>query len=76
MSDGLLTPEQVAERWQVKRSWVYRAARDGVIPCVRLGHYVRFEEETLREFERKGGATVDGNRAGAAATAPPTTPKR
>jgi excisionase family DNA binding protein len=38
----LLTAVEVAAQLAVPPSWVYRAARSGEIPCVRLGHYVRF----------------------------------
>jgi excisionase family DNA binding protein len=38
----LLTAEQLAERWQVPASHVYRLTRDGKIPVVRLGRYYRY----------------------------------
>lgn len=38
----LLTAEQVAARWQVPKSQVYRLAREGRVPVVRLGRYMRF----------------------------------
>lgn len=34
---------------------VYEAARLGLIPCVRIGRQVRFDEDTLREWVRQGG---------------------
>jgi excisionase family DNA binding protein len=34
---SLLTVSQVCEQLSVSRPWVYRAARDGKIPSVRLG---------------------------------------
>jgi excisionase family DNA binding protein len=75
MTVVLLTPKEVAAILRVDKSWVYRAAREGSLPAVKLGHYVRFEERVLDEWIRNGGArgaTVDGNRAGAALTTPPT----
>jgi excisionase family DNA binding protein len=33
----LLTAAEVCERLNVSRPWLYRAARDGKIPSVRLG---------------------------------------
>jgi hypothetical protein len=33
----ILTAEQLAARWQVKPSHVYRLAREKKIPCVELG---------------------------------------
>ncbi len=38
----LLTAEEVAVKLAVPVSWVYRAARAGELPSVRLGRYVRF----------------------------------
>ena len=42
MTGQLLTAEQVAERWQVPKSQVYRLTRDGAIPTVKLGRYYRY----------------------------------
>ena len=36
---------------------VYEAARLGLIPCVRIGRQVRFDEETLRRWIEEGGST-------------------
>jgi excisionase family DNA binding protein len=35
----LLTADDLAERWQVKASHVYRLTRAGALPTVRLGRY-------------------------------------
>jgi excisionase family DNA binding protein len=51
----LLTPEQLAERFGVLKSQVYRLAREGDLPCVRIGRYVRFRLEDVEQFERDGG---------------------
>ncbi len=40
MTVQLLTAEQLAERWQVPTSQVYRLTRDGQIPALKLGRYV------------------------------------
>jgi len=50
LTDGLLTPAEVMARLKVSKTWLYRAAKDGRIPCVRLGGEsgpVRFVEEDL-----------------------------
>jgi excisionase family DNA binding protein len=36
-SSDLLKPSEVAQRLGVSRSWLYEAAKDGRIPCLRLG---------------------------------------
>ncbi len=51
----LLTAEQVAERWQVPRSQVYRLARDGKLPSVAVGRYTRFRQAAIDEWEQRGG---------------------
>lgn len=56
MSGGLMTADEVAERLQVPRSWVYRAAREGDLPSVRCGRYRRFDERDVDRWiaEQKG----------------------
>jgi excisionase family DNA binding protein len=44
----LLRPTDVARMLGVSRSWLYEAAKDGRIPCVRLGG----EDGPLRFVER------------------------
>jgi predicted DNA-binding transcriptional regulator AlpA len=54
----LLTPEQLAERWGVKRAWVYARSREWIrsngrrgIPTVKLGRYYRYREDAIAEYE-------------------------
>ncbi|HMM49033.1 MAG TPA: helix-turn-helix domain-containing protein [Miltoncostaeaceae bacterium] len=54
MSDELLTAQQVAELLQVKTNWVYREARLGRIPHVRLGRYQRFRRDAVMEWVAEG----------------------
>jgi excisionase family DNA binding protein len=39
--ERLETVEQLADRWQVKRSWVYTKTASGQIPSVKIGKYRR-----------------------------------
>jgi excisionase family DNA binding protein len=59
MTGQLLTAEQVAERWQVPKSQVYRLTRDGKIPVVELGRYYRYRLDAIERFElgQVGGDT-------------------
>lgn len=50
MATKLITADDVATRWNVPRSWVYARAREGSIPHVRLGRYVRFDPDLLDQF--------------------------
>lgn len=54
-ADPLLTPEDVAERLSVDKSWVYRAAASKTIPSVKVGRWVRFRSEDVEAFIAKGG---------------------
>lgn len=53
----LLTAKQTAELLQVTLSRVYELARIGLIPCVRMGRQIRFDEAALREWVAQGGAS-------------------
>ena len=55
----LLTAEDLAERWQVPASQVYRLTRCGRLPVVRLGRYYRYLLEAVEAFERDGGGAAD-----------------
>ncbi len=48
----MLTAGQVAELWEVPVSKVREMARRGELPHVRLGHYMRFQPEDLKECAR------------------------
>lgn len=50
-ADQLLTADQLAARWQVPRSHVYRLTRDGQVPTVRLGRYYRYRLDAIEAFE-------------------------
>jgi excisionase family DNA binding protein len=55
--DRLWGPAEAAAFLGMSESWVYTAARSGVLPAIRLGRAVRFDPATLR-------AWVRGERAG------------
>jgi excisionase family DNA binding protein len=59
----LLTADQLAERWQVPAAHVYRLAREGRIPVVRLGRYRRFRADAIERFElaADGDSSYDGS---------------
>jgi excisionase family DNA binding protein len=52
----LLTAKQTAEILQVSPARVYALARLNLLPSVRLGRQIRFEDGALREFIVNGGA--------------------
>jgi excisionase family DNA binding protein len=43
----LLTADELAARWRVRKSHIYAMAREGDLPHVRLGKYVRFREQAV-----------------------------
>jgi excisionase family DNA binding protein len=51
MSGQLLTADQLADRWQVPKSHVYRLTREGEIPAVKLGRYYRYRLDAIERFE-------------------------
>ena len=56
----LLRPTEVAQMLGVSRSWLYGAAKDGRIPCVRLGGPdgpLRFVERDLLEWLERARAS-------------------
>lgn len=50
---GLLTMRQVAARLNVPESRAYELARQGKLPAVRIGKYVRVPEHSLVEYQAK-----------------------
>src|SRR5207247_666581 len=70
-SDGrgpLLKPGEVARQLGVSRSWVYAAAKDGRIPCVRLGGDdgpVRFVAQDLADWLARARAAWRPGASGA-----------
>jgi excisionase family DNA binding protein len=55
-TSSLLTPDELAARWSVPKSQCYRLAREGKLPAVRIGRYVRFAVAAVERFEEEGGA--------------------
>ena len=49
----LLTPDELAARLKVRKSWVFektrRRARDP-LPCIRIGRYLRFNWPDVAEW--------------------------
>lgn len=57
MSARLLTPEDLAERWQVSKAHVYRLTREDRIPTVKLGRYYRYRLDAIERYELEGPTT-------------------
>ena len=58
-SGQLLIAPEVAKILNVPESWVREQARLGVLPSVRLGHYVRFRSDEVRAlFARDQSGTT------------------
>ena len=57
MASSLLTADDLAVRWQVKPSHVYRLTREKRIPTVKLGRYYRYRADEIEAFERDGGVS-------------------
>jgi len=48
--DYLLNTKRAANHLGVAVSWVREKARRGDLPCVHLGHYLRFKPEDLDQY--------------------------
>jgi len=53
----LLTAEQLATRWQVPTTHVWRLSRERKLPTVALGRYRRYRLADVEDFEASGGTT-------------------
>ena len=50
---NLLTAEQLAERLQVHKNWVYEQSRLGNIPTIRVGRHIRFSLHEVLTHQRQ-----------------------
>jgi len=46
----LLTPEELCELLYVKKCWIYRQVREGNIPYLHLGKYLRFSRPDIEKW--------------------------
>jgi excisionase family DNA binding protein len=57
--ERLLTPDQLAEKLHVRKSWVYSRSREidpNAIPRVKVGKYLRFpERQVMKWLQRQNG---------------------
>ncbi len=51
-SPALLTVDDAAGYLRKSSSWVYKAARAGLLPALRVGWEIRFELEALQAYAR------------------------
>lgn len=52
----LLTAGPLAKAVSVSTSRIYQLARDGLIPCIRIGRQVRFDPERVASWIAQGGS--------------------
>ncbi len=50
-----LTADDLAARWNVPKTQVYRLTRAGELPVLRIGKYYRYELAAIEAFEAAGG---------------------
>jgi excisionase family DNA binding protein len=51
----LLTAKEVSVAMRIPLARVYELARQNLMPCVRMGRQIRFDENALREWAARGG---------------------
>ena len=49
----LYNMKEAASLLGIPETWLGRAARQGIVPCVRMGHYVRFTANNLESYIEK-----------------------
>lgn len=54
----LLTVSDVSKLLRVTPQYIYMLVRENRLPCVRVGRRVRFAEEPLMDWVRRGGAAA------------------
>lgn len=50
VTEPLLTAREAATLLSVRPSWIYDAARNGALPCIRLGKHLRFLHSDLERW--------------------------
>lgn len=55
----LVGVEWVATRVGIAEARAYMLAREGILPCIRIGRIVRFDPEQVEDFISGGGASWD-----------------
>jgi excisionase family DNA binding protein len=53
LGSALMSAPDLAKLFGVPESWVREQARLGNLPCIKLGHYVRFRIEEVERFLRQ-----------------------
>ena len=57
--DTLWDVDSVARYLSASKSWVYKAAERGELPCIRIGAMLRFAPNTVRAWlKRRAGETT------------------
>jgi excisionase family DNA binding protein len=66
MSERLLNAAEVAELLAVPESWVREHTRNGSLPCIQLGRYIRYRREAILTWLESCEAADRGSRKAAA----------
>jgi excisionase family DNA binding protein len=51
MRETLVTPEQLCQRWQVSKKWIYNRTYRGELAHIKIGGLIRFREEDITDYE-------------------------
>ena len=62
MEDRLITAEELSQYLSVPTHWVWRKVREGFLPCIRCGHFQRFDlNEVLTVLKESGNSHSDNS---------------
>lgn len=53
--DSLWTADDVAAWAKVSRSWVYQKSAAALLPCLKVGGLLRFDQAAIKKFFLSGG---------------------
>ena len=55
----LVDADTVAKFCKLPKQRIYEAAKSGLIPSVRIGRSLRFDESELRRWAKRGGTSLE-----------------
>lgn len=57
----LMTVQEVADKFHCSVQWVYQMCRDGRLPALRIGRFVRVDRAALEALLRNNTTTPKGH---------------
>ena len=55
-SSGVMTIDELSDYLRISRSTLYKLAREGGVPCRKVGRHWRFHKQAIDRWLERGGA--------------------